>query len=54
MKEGRVLEFSIQCDPASMIGYVQFAILMSVEKPHYRSVYEHMYREFLEKHPVSS
>jgi DNA-binding Lrp family transcriptional regulator len=48
MKDGHLLEFSIQCDPASMIGYVQFAILMSVEKSHYRSVYEHMYREFQE------
>jgi DNA-binding Lrp family transcriptional regulator len=48
MKEGRLLEFSIQCDPASMIGYVQFAILISVEKLHYRDVYEHMYREFQE------
>src|SRR5919198_2027745 len=46
MKEGHLLEFSIQCDPASMIGYVQFAILMSVEKSHYRSVYEYMYTEF--------
>jgi DNA-binding Lrp family transcriptional regulator len=48
MKEGNLLELSIQCDPASMIGYVQFAILISVEKSHYRSVYEHMYMEFQE------
>jgi DNA-binding Lrp family transcriptional regulator len=48
MKEGHLLEFSIQCDPASMIGYVQFAILISVEEPHYRSVYEQMYMEFQE------
>jgi DNA-binding Lrp family transcriptional regulator len=48
MKEGHLLEFSIQCDPASMIGYVQFAILINVEKSHYRSVYEHMYMEFQE------
>jgi DNA-binding Lrp family transcriptional regulator len=48
MKEGHLLEFSIQCDPASMIGYVQFAILISVEKSHYCSVYEHMYMEFQE------
>ena len=38
MKDGNLLDFSLQCDPASMIGYVQFAILMSVVKSHYRSV----------------
>jgi DNA-binding Lrp family transcriptional regulator len=48
MKEGHLLEFSLQCDPASMIGYIQFAILISVEKWHYRNVYERMYREFQE------
>ena len=48
MKEGHLLEFSIQCDPASMIGYVQFAILINVEKAHYRNVREHMYTEFQE------
>jgi DNA-binding Lrp family transcriptional regulator len=48
MKEGHLVEFSIQCDPASMIGYIQFTILIHVEKPHYRSVYEHMYSEFQE------
>src|SRR5919198_1369768 len=26
MKEGRLLDFSIQCNPAAMIGYIQFAI----------------------------
>jgi DNA-binding Lrp family transcriptional regulator len=48
MKDGHLLEFSIQCDPASMIGYLQFTILISVEKSHCRSVYEHMYMEFQE------
>src|SRR5436309_2852527 len=48
MKEGRLLEFSIQCDPASMTGYVQFAILINVEKTHYRNVCERMYTEFQE------
>ena len=48
MKEGRLLEFSIQCDPASMIGYVQFAILINFEKTHYRNVCERMYTEFQE------
>ena len=31
-----------------MIGYVQFAILINVEKSHYRDVYERMYSEFQE------
>jgi DNA-binding Lrp family transcriptional regulator len=48
MKDGRLVEFSVQCDPASMIGYVQFAILINVEKSHYRSVYERIYTEFQE------
>jgi DNA-binding Lrp family transcriptional regulator len=49
MKDGHLLDFSIQCNPASMIGYVQFAILINVEKSHYRDVYERMYSEFQEK-----
>jgi DNA-binding Lrp family transcriptional regulator len=48
MKEGRLLEFSIQCDPAAMVGYVLFAIAIIVVKSHYRSVYERMYSEFQE------
>jgi hypothetical protein len=47
MTKGR-LEFSLQCDPASMIWYVQFAILKNVEKFHDRDVYERMYSEFQE------
>ena len=31
-----------------MVGYIQFAILISVEKWHYRDVYDHIYREFQE------
>jgi DNA-binding Lrp family transcriptional regulator len=46
MKEGRLLDFSIQCDPAAMIGYIQFAIPIIVAKSHYRSVFERMYSEF--------
>jgi DNA-binding Lrp family transcriptional regulator len=46
MKEGRLLDFSLQCDPAAMIGYIQFAILIIVAKPYYRSVLERMYSEF--------
>jgi DNA-binding Lrp family transcriptional regulator len=48
MKEGRLLEFSIQCNPAAMVGYVLFAISIIVVKSHYRSVYERMYLEFQE------
>jgi DNA-binding Lrp family transcriptional regulator len=46
MKEGRLLDFSIQCSPAAMIGYIQFAIPITVTKSHYHSVHEHMYSEF--------
>src|SRR5919107_961576 len=46
MKEGRLLDFSIQCDPAAMIGYIQFAIPIIVAKSHYRSVLECIYSEF--------
>ncbi|HYZ60358.1 MAG TPA: AsnC family transcriptional regulator [Nitrososphaeraceae archaeon] len=48
MKEGRLLDFTLQCDPVAMIGYVQFCILIVAEKSHYRSVYERMYSEFQE------
>jgi hypothetical protein len=48
MTKGRLLEFSFQCDPASMIGYIQFAILKNVEKSDDRDVYERMYSEFQE------
>jgi DNA-binding Lrp family transcriptional regulator len=48
MREQRQLEFSIQCDPASMIGYVQFAIVMNIEKSCYRNLYEYMFTEFQE------
>jgi DNA-binding Lrp family transcriptional regulator len=46
MKEGRLLDFSIQCNPAAMIGYIQFAIPITVAKSHYRSILERMYSEF--------
>jgi DNA-binding Lrp family transcriptional regulator len=48
IKEGRVLDFTLQCDPAAMIGYVQFGIPIITVKSHYRSVYERMYLEFQE------
>lgn len=46
MKEGRLLEFSIQCDPAAMVGYIQFGIPIITVKSHYRNVKERMYSEF--------
>jgi DNA-binding Lrp family transcriptional regulator len=49
MREGRLLEFSLQCDPAAMIGYIQFALPIIVLKSHRRSINEHIFTEFQEK-----
>jgi DNA-binding Lrp family transcriptional regulator len=49
LKERRLLNFSLQYNPAAMIGYIQFAIPMIIVKSHYRSVNERMYSEFQEK-----
>jgi DNA-binding Lrp family transcriptional regulator len=46
MKEGRLLDFSLQCDPAAMIGYIQFVIPITVAKSHYHNALERMYSEF--------
>jgi DNA-binding Lrp family transcriptional regulator len=46
MKESRLLDFSLQCSPAAMVGYVQFVIPLSVAKSHYHEVLERMYSEF--------
>ena len=46
MKEMRLLDFSLQCSPAAMIGYIQFAIPITVAKSHYQNVRERMYSEF--------
>jgi DNA-binding Lrp family transcriptional regulator len=46
MKEMRLLDFSIQCNPAAMIGYIQYAIPITVAKSHYHNVRERMYSEF--------
>ena len=46
MKEGRLLDFSLQCSPSAMIGYIQFVIPIIVEKFHYHNVLERMYSEF--------
>jgi DNA-binding Lrp family transcriptional regulator len=49
LKERRLLNLSLQYNPAAMIGYIQFAIPMIIVKSHYRSVNERMYSEFQEK-----
>ncbi len=46
MKEMRLLDFSLQCSPAAMVGYIQFAIPITVAKSHYYNVRERMYSEF--------
>ena len=46
MKEMRLLDFSLQCCPAAMIGYIQFVIPITVAKFHYHNVLERMYSEF--------
>ena len=46
MKESRLLDFSIQCSPAAMVGYIQFVIPIIVAKSHYHNVLERMYSEF--------
>jgi hypothetical protein len=46
MKEMRLLDFSLQCSPAAMIGYTQFVILITVAKSHYHNVLERMFSEF--------
>jgi DNA-binding Lrp family transcriptional regulator len=46
IKEMRLLDFSLQCSPTAMIGYIQFAIPITVAKSHYDNVRERMYSEF--------
>ena len=46
MRESRLLDFSIQCNPAAMIGYIQFVIPIIVAKSSYNNVRERMYSEF--------
>ena len=46
MKEANILDFSIQCSPSVMIGYIQFAIPIITTKFHRRSVLDRMYSEF--------
>jgi DNA-binding Lrp family transcriptional regulator len=46
MKEMHLLDFSLQCSPSAMIGYIQFVILITVAKSYYHNVLERMYSEF--------
>ena len=46
MKDMRLLDFSLQCSPDAMIGYIQFVITITVVKSHYYNVLERMYSEF--------
>ena len=48
MKDARILDFSIQCNPSVMVGYIQFVIPIITTKFHRRSVLERMYSEFQE------
>ena len=46
MKEADLLDFSIQCSPSVMVGYIQFAIPIIATKFHHRSILERMHSEF--------
>jgi DNA-binding Lrp family transcriptional regulator len=46
MKDANILDFSIQCSPSVMIGYIQFAIPIITTKFHRSSVLKQMYSEF--------
>lgn len=46
MKEANILDFSIQCSPSMMIGYIQFAIPIITTRYHRQSVLEQMYSHF--------
>jgi DNA-binding Lrp family transcriptional regulator len=46
MKESCLLDFSLQCSPFAMVGYIQFVIPIIVAKSQYHNVLERMYSEF--------
>ena len=46
MKDANILDFSIQCSPSVMIGYIQFVIPIITTRFHRQSVLEQMYSEF--------
>ena len=48
MKETDILDFSIQCSPSVMVGYIQYAIPIITTTFHHQSVLERMYSEFQE------
>lgn len=46
MKDSNILDFSIQCNPSMMIGYIQFVILIITTKFYRQSVLSRMNAEF--------
>jgi DNA-binding Lrp family transcriptional regulator len=47
MKEAKILDFSIQCNPSVMTGYIQFAIpIITTTMFHRKTILERMYLEF--------
>jgi len=46
MKEAKILDFSIQCNPSVMTGYIQFAIPIVTTRFYRKAILERMYLEF--------
>ncbi len=46
IKKGRLLDFSLQCNPSAMIEYIQFSMPIVVAKSYYRNIIERMYSGF--------
>lgn len=46
MKEAKILDFSIQCNPSVMTGYIQFAIPIITTRYYRKTILERMYLEF--------
>lgn len=54
MRQNRVLEFSVICDPSAMGGYIMVHIGVNVEKSYYRQVLERIHAELQEYFILSS
>ena len=48
MKQNNVLKFSVLCNPASTLGYIQFVILIHVKRSFYHKIQQQIYNEFQE------
>lgn len=46
MKEAKILDFSIQCNPSVMTGYIQFVIPIITTRYYRKNILERMYLEF--------